>query len=148
MTAIRLGLQPKDYKSQSDKRISHCIIIGAITMALHLVTVLLYTEHNHIIFLILNILADIGCCVFILIYSEFMIRPVRKLYLLSAKEKEKVCGMVSEISSETIRHMGLDCYEVIIEDRKYFLPANTITLKTHETICGYVTSHVLMEVSK
>lgn len=148
MTPIRLGLQPKDYQSELKKRIFHCVLIGMITFLIHLITVLLYTEHNHTIFLILNILADIGCGVFILTYSEFMIRPVRKLYLLSAKEKEKVCGMVSEISSETIRHMGLDCYEVIIEDRKYFLPANTITLKTHETICGYVASHVLMEVSK
>lgn len=148
MTSIRLGLQPQDYQSELKKKISHCVLIGMITILIHLVTVLLYTEHNHTIFLILNILADIGCCTFVLLYSEFMIRPVRKLYLLSTKEKEKVCGIISEISSDTIRYMGLDCYEVTIENCKYFLPADTITLQPSDTISGYAASHVLMEVTK
>lgn len=148
MTVIRLGLQPKEYQSDIRRRIAHCIIIGAITILLHLATVLLYTEYNHTIFLILNILADIGCCTFILIYSEFVICPLKKLYLLSTMKKEYVHGNVSEIISKTIRYMGLDCYEVTIGDSKYFLPANTITLKAHEIVSGYAASHVLMEVKK
>lgn len=142
-----LGQAAHTYKKQLHRRIGLCMVAALVTFGLNLLLVALHTDANHGIFLALNIGADILCGIFVLYYVEMHIRPQRKLYKLFIRQRQLLTGTVDSVSPQVQRYLDLDCYAVTINERKVFLPANTIKLEPGSCTLSLV-SNVIVEVEQ
>lgn len=124
-----------------------CAMLVAVILGLHILFLCIRTEHNHSLMLWLNIMADtFGGWILINLYFS-RITLLKQFYLFAKKSEYQVIGTVEWVSERTVRHRQLDCYEVFINGKKYFAPADFIKLEPTFTVKISVTSGVIVEVA-
>lgn len=141
-----LGKSPDIFKRKIGIYKGVCILIVVITLCLNICFTILRTENNHIYMLIANIFADSVCSCFLIWFISLKILEPMRLYNLMGKTPRYVTGFVEYVSDVTTRYMGIDCYEVVIEDVTVFLPANTLSLKVNEKAIISEVSGIIVEV--
>jgi len=124
-----------------------CAMLVAVMLGLHVLFLCIRTEHNHSLMLWLNIMADtFGSWMLIYLYFS-RIALLKQFYLFAKKREYQVIGTVEWISERTVRYRQLDCYEVFINGKKYYAPADFIKLETTFNVKISVTSGVIVEVA-
>lgn len=124
-----LGQSVPVYKKRLFGRIYLSIAAAVITLCLNVLFTALRTDSNHTLMLFLNIAADALCGGFLLFEMDMHILPAMRLYRLMLRNKETLSGELTGISTKPRRYMNIDCYEVTVGNRKFFLPAGTMQLR-------------------
>ena len=129
-------------------RSSLCIALALLTAGLNVFLLLTYTEVSYSLHLWLNILSDIFCGIFIIVYSSFRIFPARQLLQLARRKTVPVSGTVQQISDTTTRYLNLDCWEITLDSRRLYLPVRTIQLKIGEFYRFRTASNIIVEAEE
>lgn len=147
MSQTILGQSPESFKKKLRTRIGFCVASAVLTLGLNILFTCLRTDANHTLMLVANICADILCGFFILYHTQVHIQPKMRLYKLFLRKREVLTGTITYISSVPQRYMDMDCYGVTVNERKIFLPANTLALK-YQNYTLYLVSNVIVEVAQ
>lgn len=123
-----------------------CIFVFCAVIFIHFVCTLSRTEHNHTYMLLANIAADIIGGSFLIARLSMCIFPQQKLLKLYDWANQEVTGQVLEIGSDLIRYIGVDCYEISLENRRLFLPADTMVLTAHTHYRFRLKGNLIVEV--
>ena len=134
------------FKKNLRTNILLCVIVFCATILIHVVCTLARTKQNHTYMLIANIAADILGGSFLIARLSVCIFPQQKLLKLYDRATQKVTGQVLEIGSSITHYIGIDCYEVSLENRRLFLPADTMVLTTGEHYCFRLKGNLIVEV--
>lgn len=129
------------------KNILACIFVFFAIVFIHVVCTYFRTEHTHTALLIANIAADIIGGSFLIARLSIYVFPQHKLLKLYDKATQEATGQVLEIGNSLIHHVGVNCYEVRLAERRLFLPADTIVLTVGEHYCFRLKGNLIMEVS-
>ena len=105
-----------------------CSLVFCAIVVIHVVCTALRTEQNHTVMLIVNIAADILGGSFLIARLSMCIFPQQKLLRLYDQSNQETTGQILAIGSDITHYIGVDCYEVFIENRRLFLPAHTMVL--------------------
>ena len=138
----------KAFARELKKEFVLCISILIATILVNAIVVVLRTDENHYIMLIINIITDIFAGVFVLAKVTGSFLPKHRKYKLFSKKTQTVVGKIDSVSGETLRYMHFDCHEVRVDNRVLFLPADTIELKVG---CQYkmsIVSNIIIEVAE
>ena len=124
-----------------------CVVYLIVTIILNIVLTLCRNESNHEVLLFLNIALDILCFFLLLTYVGYCFLPDKHMLRLYEENKLVVEGEVKEISSSTYRYMKLDCFVILIDEHKYYLPENKIIkFNVGETVKISTAYEVILEV--
>lgn len=149
MKKILIDKSVADTKVIIKKRTTLCIAAGIAALVLNLLFTLLRNDANHNAMLLLNIAADIAAGFFITYFASFNIIPLKRCLKFSLKPVQTVSGNVSEISENTIRVLGFDCFAVTVDGRKVFLPdCADISINVGEAVTFGVAMNVVTGVEK
>lgn len=129
-------------------RSSLCIVLALLTAGLNVFLLFTYTEASYSLHLLLNILSDIFCGIFIIAYFSLRIFPARQLLQLTRRKTVPVSGTVQQISDTTTRYLNLDCWEITLDSRRLYLPVRTIQLKTGEFYRFRTASNIIVEAEE
>ena len=140
-----IGCSPAECKKQIRRQILLCVVLGVVTLGLNVLLTAVRTEENHTVMLILNILVDTLYCWFLLYYISSSLLRRQRLLLLLQRVKTPLEGTVEEIRPETTRYMYMECWEVIVAGRRYYLPTKTISLQPGETYRLSIVANVIVE---
>lgn len=124
-----------------------CAFVLCAIVIIHVVCTCLRTEHNHTYMLIANIAADIIGGSFLIARLSMCIFPQQKLMQLYDQATQEVTGQVLEIKNSIIHYIGLDCYEVCLENRRLFLPADTMALTVGKYYCFRLKGNLIVEAN-
>lgn len=122
-----------------------CLVFSAIVI-IHVVCTALRTERNHTVMLIANIAADILGGSFLIAWLSMCIFPQQKLIRLYDQSNQETTGQVLEIGSDITHYIGVDCYEVSLENRRLFLPAHTMVLTAGQLYRFRLKGNLIVEV--
>lgn len=99
--------------------------------------------------LIFNIVTDIAAGFFITYCVGFLIQPRKKCLQFSKRATEKLNGTVLNISDQTTRILGFDCYTVTTDSQKVFLSdCCNIELEVGKEITLGIVMNVITEVEQ
>lgn len=141
-----LGTDRAVYQKNLHRNIFLCIFILFAIVVIHVVCTLCRTEQNHTYMLIANIAADIIGGSFLIARLSMCIIPQKKLLRLYDQATQEATGQVLEIGNSIIHYIGVDCYEVCLENRRLFLPAGTIVLTEGEHYRFRLKGNLIVEV--
>jgi len=128
------------------KNILLCAAIFCAVVCIHAVCTLGRTERNHTAMLIANIAADILGGSFLIARLTVCVFPGQKLLRLYDLATGQTAGQVVEIGSTVTHYIGVDCYEVSLEDRRLFLPADTMALTVGSRYRFRLKGNLIVEV--
>ncbi len=145
-----LGVDQNVYRKKIKNRTIICIAVAIVMVAFNVLFCLLRNDDNHKTMLALNIVFDILIGWFLIAFVSFAILP-QKRTLKIFKRKRTVCkGEVVEISTDTQRVQGFDCYSVSVgveSKRTLFLPnTNEFHLEVGKVAQFFVVSNIIVEV--
>lgn len=123
-----------------------CIFVFCAIVLIHVVCTAGRTEHNHTYMLIANIAADIIGGSFLIARLSICIFPQKKLLQLYDQAAQETSGQVLEIGNSIIHYIGVNCYEVSLENRRLFLPADTMVLTAHMHYRFRLKGNLIVEV--
>ena len=141
------GMPPEAFEEKLKKRMVRNGVIAGMTLVMNILLVLFRTEQTHIWFLLINILTDIACGVYLVYNLSFVHAPERRLLKLSRRMKETLSGVITEIEPYTTRYADLDCYCVQLDKRRTFLPADTLQLEVGMEVELTLSGNVILEVA-
>lgn len=143
-----IGQSPADCKKVIHRQILLCVAVGIVTLALNVVLTALRTEENHTLMLILNIATDslVGC--FLLYYISGPLLRRYRLFQLMLRVKTPLSGTVEQIRPQPTRHMFIDCLEVMVAGRRYFLPTNTMQLQPGQAYRLSIVTNFIVEAEQ
>lgn len=124
-----------------------CILVFCAVVFLHVVCTGARTEHNHTAMLIANIAADIIGGSFLIARLNMCVFHQKKLLKLYDQATQETTGQVLEIGNTVIHYIGVDCCEVCLENRRLFLPADTMTLTVGKHYRFRLKGNLIVEVS-
>lgn len=142
------AMPAEEYGAKVKKRLITRVILAVATLLLNILLVLLRTEQTHIWFLLINILSDIGCGVYLVYDFSANIIPKWELWKLSQRRMEQYSGTITEIEPYTTRYAKLDCYCVRLGNRRTFLPENTLQLEVGSQVELTLSGNVIVEVTQ
>lgn len=140
-----IGCSPAECKKQINRQILLCVVLGVVTLGLNVLLTAVRTEGNHTVMLILNILADTLYCWFLLYYISSSLLRRHRLLQLMLRVKTPLEGAVEEIRPETTRYMYMECWEVMVAGRRYFLPTKSMSLQPGEVYRLSIVANVIVE---
>lgn len=143
-----IGVPLSQYEKMLRYRTGLCILVAAGTIGLNILFTALRTDSNHTIMLILNIVSDILCGLFLLPFVSLRILPQRKLLKLMRREKEVIRVTVHQVSPTSQRYMDIDCHVVTGENRRFFLPVGTIALQEQAEYSLSLVQNIIVEATK
>ena len=123
-----------------------CIFVFCAIVILHAVCTGMRTEHNHTYMLLANIGVDIIGGSFLIARLTMCVFPQKKLLQLYDRATQEESGQVLEIGDVITHYIGIDCYEVSLEDRRLFLPADTMLLNVGENYSFRLKGNLIVEV--
>lgn len=141
-----LGEAPNSYRKKLYQKTALCITAVLLTVGVHILLLALRTEQNHRLFLFLNIAADILCGIPLFYFVATKLTPKYRLYWLFSRKSVTFSGQVVSVSKTITRYMDMDCYEVTVDGRKLFLPADTIALEENRQYDFSLVSNTIVEV--
>ena len=118
------GMKIDDFKKKLKIKNVLCVIYFLSTIVINIILTFLRNEENHQIFLTLNIVLDVLCFFILLTYIGCYLQPKLNILKLYSENQLLIEGEIKEISQSTIRYMNLDCYMVLIDEHKFYLPEN------------------------
>lgn len=141
-----LGADRADYQKTLRKNILLCAFLFCAIVFIHVVCTLSRTERNHTVMLIANIATDILGGSFLIARLSMCVFPQQKLLGLYDRANQEVAGQVLEIGNAIIHYIGVDCYEVSLENRRLFLPADTMVLAAGKHYRFRLKGNLIVEV--
>ena len=123
-----------------------CAVVFFAVIVIHVVCTLGRTEQNHTLMLIANIAADIIGGSFLIARLSMCIFPQQKLLRLYDQAAQEAAGQVLEIGNTVTHYIGVDCYEVSLENRRLFLPADTMALTVGQFYRFRLKGNLIVEV--
>lgn len=124
-----------------------CIFAVALTLGFNLFLVFTASRSTATIFCILNIVSDVLCGVFLILFLDLKLLPERVLCRFAAMPMTEYSGTVKRRSAQSVRYMDMDCYEVQVDGRTLFLPA-CMELNQGERYRFRLVSNVIMEAEQ
>ncbi len=140
------GMSPEDFGKSLKKRLIFDGVLAGGVFVLNILLTIFRTDSTHTWFLLTNILTDIACGVYLVYDLSFRCTPKRRLLKLNRRMKETVSGVITEIEPYTTRYAGLDCYCIMLEKRRTFLPANTLRLEVGTQVELTLSGNIILEV--
>lgn len=123
-----------------------CAVVLCAIVFVHVICTCLRTADNHTAMLIANIAADIIGGSFLVARLSICVFPQQKLLRLYDIANQGMTGQVLEIGNSIIHYVGVDCYEVCLENRHLFLPADTMELSVGEHYRFRLKGNLIVEV--
>jgi hypothetical protein len=123
-----------------------CILVFCAIVVLHAVCTAIRTELNHTYMLIANIGTDVIGGSFLIARLSMCVFPQKKLLQLYDRANQDADGQVLGISDTVIHYIGVDCYEVLLSDRRLFLPADTMALTVGQHYRFRLKGNLIVEV--
>ena len=142
-----LGTDRAVFQKNLRRNILLCIFVFCAIVFIHVVCTGARTEHNHSAMLIANIAADIIGGSFLIARLSMCIFPQKKLLHLYDLATQEATGQVRELGNSIIHYIGVDCYEVCLENRRLFLPADTMVLTVGKHYRFRLKGNLIVEVS-
>ena len=96
--------------------------------------------------LLANIGVDIIGGSFLIARLTMCVFPQKKLLQLYDRATQEESGQVLEIGDVITHYIGIDCYEVSLEDRRLFLPADTMVLNVGHNYSFRLKGNLIVEV--
>lgn len=147
MNQTVLGENQYLLEEQIRNRIIFCIAALIAAIVCNIVLTLFRTPQNHTIFMVLNMALDMAAGWFCIWQLDSFILPYKKLLKLYRKTGTTVSGTVEEISSQTQRYYGFDCFAVTVDGHKLFVVDNgTISLEPMQPVTLEVVHGIVKEV--
>ena len=142
------GMSPEAFAARLKKRQLFDALLAGIPLLLNILLVLFRTDNTHTWFMLVNIVTDIACGVYLVYDLSFNCAPQRRLLKLNDRMKETFCGVITQIEPYTTRYANLDCYCVKLDKRRTFLPAGTLHLEVGTQVELTLSGNVILEVAK
>ena len=146
MKQTMLGEDRAAYEKNLRRNILLCAFVFCVIVLIHVVCTYFRTEQNHTYMLIANIAADILGGSFLIARLTVCVFPGQKLLRLYDLATGQTAGQVVEIGSTVTHYIGVDCYEVSLEDRRLFLPAGTMALTVGRRYRFRLKGNLIVEV--
>ncbi|MBQ8757168.1 MAG: hypothetical protein IJZ48_02860 [Oscillospiraceae bacterium] len=143
-----LGTDRSVYKKTITKNILLCIGVFCVMAVLHLVCTAGRNKNNHNLMLFCNIATDILGGSFIIARLSFCVFPQRKLLKLYDTASLEETGTVTALDEAITHYVGVDCILVSTQDRRLFLPADTIELSVGKTYLFRLKGKLIVEVQE
>jgi hypothetical protein len=144
-----LGESPIEFK----KKIRRFICLSVLGLAAVVLCNVVLTAFRHTIgkplSMVLNVALDTFYLAILVYYYDYKLSEKIKIYKIVRLKNESLQGVVEFVEERSIRHRGLDCYEVSISSRKLFLPIScSDCLKKGETVSVKYVQRIITEVLK
>ena len=147
MNQTVLGENQYLLEEQIRNRIIFCIAALIAAVICNIALTMFRTPQNHTIFMVLNMALDMAAGWFCIWQLDSFILPYKKLLKLYRKIGTTVSGTVEEISSQTQRYYGFDCFAVTVDGHKLFVVDNgTISLEPTQQVTLEVVHGIVKEV--
>ena len=137
-----------DYKKPYVHAVLRCVIPAALTAVINIVCLILRTDANHNFMLMINLMTDWICGVFLVYFTSCYVLPRKELYRLSRRRREEVQGVIDKIEEQPVRYERLSCVAVHIGQRQLFAPAGLTLPKVGENAAFSVAGNVILEVAE
>lgn len=135
-----------DYKKAYIRAVAWCIVPTVLTLAMNIVCLAVRTDQNHSWMLIVNVLTDWLCGLFLVYYISCYVSPKKELYRLSRRRRETIRGVIDKIELQPIRYERITCIAVYIGQRQLFVPEGIPLPKEGENAVFSVAGNVVLEV--
>lgn len=142
------GMPPEEYAGKLRKKLIFDLALAGGTLLLNILLVLFRNDQTHIWFMLINILTDIACGVYLVYDLSANYMPRRQLWELSGRPMETVSGQITQIEPFTTRYANLDCYCVRLGKRRTFLPVDTLELEVGSQVELALSGNVIVEVAQ
>lgn len=136
-----------DYKKTYIHAVLWCVLLAALTAVINIVCLILRTDANHNYMLMINLMTDWICGVFLVYYTSCYVLPRKELYRLSRRRREKIQGVIDRIEQQSVRYERLTCVTVYIGQRQLFAPAGLTLPKVGENAAFSVAGNMILEVT-
>lgn len=147
MTESVIGTDRENYLRKLNRYKATAALLGLSAVVISLLLLLLRTDENHELFLVLSIAVTTLGGWGITALLGIVIKPMKNLFELSCRPTESVRVKIEAISRETKRVERFDCYEVRTEGNIFFLVADGgIKLREGDTAELLVASNIITEV--
>lgn len=137
-----------DYKKTYVHAVLRCVIPAALTAVINIMCLILRTDGNHNFMLMINLLTDWLCGVFLVYYTSCYVLPKKELYRLSCRRREEIQGVIDRIEQQSVRYERLNCVAVYIGHRQLFAPAGLTLPKVGGNATFSVAGNVILEVAE
>ena len=149
MKQTLLGMPLESYRKQYRTEIFVCGGLVCATLLLNIVLCVLRTDRSHVWFLLTNILTDTACGWYVIYRVNTKILMMRRMLSLVNKPKQRICGTIDSILTESRRIPHLDCVVVSVEGRKFYLPRDgEIDLEEGTEYLLSIVDNVIVEVEQ
>ena len=142
-----LGIDRAVFQKNLRTNILLCIFVFCAIVLIHVVCTVARTEYNHTYMLLANIAADIIGGSFLIARLSMCVFPQKKLLQFYDRATQETTGQVLEIGNSIIHYLGVNCYEVSLENRRLFLPADTRVLTAGKHYRFRLKGNLIVEVS-
>ena len=142
-----LGMSADKYLSRLNKYKAFTVTLGILTVVLDIFFLLIRTDENHNVLLVLSIIVTVAFAWIITAIFGIVIKPMMRLYELSLRPTERVFATIERINTETRRVEHFECFEVYSSDNIYFLVAEgNIKLCEGDTVTLLIASNIITGV--
>ena len=142
------GMSPEEFGAKLKKQITFDALLAGATLLLNILLTIFRNDSNHTWFLLVNILTDIACGIYLVYDLTFRYAPQKRVLKLNRRMKETYSGQITEIEPYTTRYADLDCYCVKLDKRRTFLPADTLQLEVGMEVELTLSGNVILEVAQ
>lgn len=136
-----------DYKKSYVCAVLWCVIPVVLTVAVNVLCLALRNDENHFMMLLVNVLTDWLCGVFLVYFVSCYVLPRKELYRLSRRRREKIQGVIEKIEQQPVRYERITCIAVYIGQRQLFVPEGMSLPQEGETAVFSVAGNVILEVA-
>lgn len=137
-----------DYKKPYIHAVLRCVIPAALTAVINIVCLVLRTDANHNWMLMINLMTNWICGVFLVYFTSCHVQPKKELYRLSRRHREEIQGIIDRIDQQSVRYERLTCVAVFVGHRQLFAPVGLSLPKTGENATFSVAGNVILEVAE
>lgn len=141
-----LGADRSAYKKAITNNILLCVGVFCVMAVLHLLCTAGRTDGNHNVMLFSNIATDIIGGSFIIARLSFCVFPQKKLLKLYDAASLEEAGTVTALDETVTHYIGVNCHQVSTQNRRLFLPADTIKLCVGQTYLFRLKGKLIVEV--
>lgn len=135
-----------DYKKPYVRAVFWCVISALLTAAINIACLALRGDENHYWMLLVNLISDWLCGVFLVYFISCYVQPRKELYRLSCKRREEIWGVVDKVELQPVRYERINCVTVHMGERQLFAPEGISLPKEGESAGFSVAGNVILEV--
>lgn len=143
-----INQSPADCKKVIHRQIGLCVVLAVAVLALNILLAILRTKETHTLMLVVNIVTDTLCGWFLFYYIHGPLLRRYRLYQLMLRKKTLMTGTVEEIRPQTTQYLFIECLEVMVEGRRYYLPTKTIRLQPGQTYQLSIVNNFIVEAAQ